>query len=456
MITLRDIKHIYFIGIGGIGMSALARYFVSLGIQVSGYDRTSSPLTQQLEQEGMLIHYTDDLSLAPKEVQAIVYTPAIPSTHTELNFYRSEGYPVLKRSDVLQLISAHAFNICVAGTHGKTTISTMIAHILRDTGYGCNAFLGGISSNYQTNFWSHERNVCVIEADEYDRSFLKLSPDMAVISAMDPDHLDIYGTPDEMENAYLEFTQKIRNNGSLYIKKGLRREEDLLGAHTLTYSLTDASADVLVRGMKIEKGSYHFDVVRKGETFSGFVLNVGGTHNVENMTVAIAVAIDLGIEIEKIKTAVAAYAGVKRRFEYVVKNDSFVYIDDYAHHPEELRALIGSVNMLYPTKKVKVIFQPHLFSRTKDLAAEFSTVLDMADEVRLLPIYPARELPMEGVTSALIADQMQTNVAILEKPEILREVEAEKESMRGQAVLITAGAGDIDRMIEPIKKILTA
>ncbi|MEY3437391.1 MAG: hypothetical protein RL335_1847 [Bacteroidota bacterium] len=457
MIKLTDIKHIYFIGIGGIGMSALARYFVSLGITVSGYDKVSTPLTQQLEKEGMAVHYVDDVHMAPKDVQAVVYTPAIPAMHSELQFYRDKGYTVLKRSDVLQLISEYAFNICVAGTHGKTTISTMIAHLLRDTGYGCNAFLGGIASNYDTNFWSHERNLCVIEADEYDRSFLKLSPDVAVISAMDPDHLDIYGTPEEMENAYLEFVGKIRKNGRLLVKKGLSRTDDLLSENMLTYSLSDHAADIYVNKIDIDKGSYVFDIIIKGTTYSGFVLNIGGIHNVENMTVAIAVAIGLGIDVEKIRKAVANFSGVKRRFEYGVKNSDFVYIDDYAHHPEELRALINSVKMLYPTKKLQVVFQPHLFSRTQDLALEFASVLDMADEVVLLPIYPARELPIEGVTSSLISEKIRhAKVSILEKEEVLRSVEQNKEEMRGSVVFITAGAGDIDRMVLPIKNILTA
>ena len=457
MIKLTDIKHIYFIGIGGIGMSALARYFVSLGITVSGYDKVSTPLTQQLEKEGMAVHYVDDVHMAPKDVQAVVYTPAIPAMHSELQFYWDKGYTVLKRSDVLQLISDYAFNICVAGTHGKTTISTMIAHLLRDTGYGCNAFLGGIASNYDTNFWSHERNLCVIEADEYDRSFLKLSPDVAVISAMDPDHLDIYGTPEEMENAYLEFIGKIRKNGRLLVKKGLNRTDDLLSENMLTYSLSDHAADIYVNKIDIDKGSYVFDIIIKGATYSGFVLNIGGIHNVENMTVAIAVAIGLGIDVEKIRKAVANFSGVKRRFEYGVKNSDFVYIDDYAHHPEELRALINSVKMLYPTKKLQVVFQPHLFSRTQDLALEFASVLDMADEVVLLPIYPARELPIEGVTSRLISEKIRhAKVSILEKEEVLRSVEQNKEEMRGSVVFITAGAGDIDRMVLPIKNILTA
>lgn len=457
MIKLTDIKHIYFIGIGGIGMSALARYFVSLGINVSGYDKASSPLTQQLEREGMSIHYVDDIDLAPKDVQVVVFTPAIPAQHTELQFYKKEGYSVLKRSDVLQLISEYAFNICVAGTHGKTTISTMIAHLLRDTGYGCNAFLGGIASNYQTNFWSHERNLCVIEADEYDRSFLKLSPDIAVISAMDPDHLDIYGKKEEMEDAYLEFSTKIRKNGKLFIKKGLNRSNDFICDHTYTYSLNDHTADIYVDKLDIEEGSYVFNIVMNGKSYSDIILNVGGIHNIENMTVAVAVAVELGIDPEKIRKSVASFSGVKRRFEYGVKSSDFVYIDDYAHHPEELRALLSSVKMLYPTKQLQIVFQPHLFSRTKDFAVEFASVLDMADEVLLLPIYPARELPIEGVSSKLISEKIRhAKVRMLEKEDVLKSVQENKEGMRGSVVFITAGAGDIDRMVLPIKNILTA
>lgn len=452
MIRIEDIKHIYFIGIGGIGMSALARYFRSLGILVSGYDRTRTPLTATLEAEGMAIHYDDQVELAPKDVQAVVYTPAIPADHSELGYYRAHAYPVLKRSDVLQIISAHAYNICVAGTHGKTTISTMTAHLLRATGYGCNAFLGGISSNYQTNFWSHERNVCVIEADEYDRSFLKLSPDIAIISAMDPDHLDIYGTAEAMEESYIEFAKKIRNYGRLFIRKGLSQEAALTGPQTRTYSLTDPDADICVQDLRIVDGSYTFAIRNGDQQLNGLVLNVGGTHNVENMAVAIAVAMELGIEGEKIREAVAAYSGVKRRFEYGVRTPQRVYIDDYAHHPEELNALIGSVRRLYPERRLVVVFQPHLFSRTNDFADGFAAVLDKADEVYLLPIYPAREKPMPGVTSSLIADRMKdAQVQILEKEEVLELLGQKDEEWKDGVVLVTAGAGDIDRMVEPLK-----
>jgi UDP-N-acetylmuramate--alanine ligase len=458
LINIKDISHIYFIGIGGIGMSALARYFHSLHIRVSGYDRTPSSLTRELEAAGMDIHYEDDLAKAPKDANAVVYTPAIPADHSELNFFRENGYPVLKRSDVLQIISEHSYNICVAGTHGKTTISTMVAHILRDTGYGCNAFLGGISSNYNTNFWSNERNVCVIEADEYDRSFLKLSPDIAIISAMDPDHLDIYGTAEEMEEAYIRFVRKIRVGGLLISKKGLKREKDLIADKQVTYALNDESAEAYADDLRVVEGSYVFDLTWMDEKLDGLQLNVGGLHNVENMVAAVSVAMHLDIEREKIRKAVASFRGVKRRFEYIVKNE-VVFIDDYAHHPEELRTLIKSVKMLYPNRKAVVVFQPHLFSRTKDLADGFAEVLDMADEVMLLPIYPARELPVPGVTSQLISDRMRAcetghKVRLVEKDDVLTWAEMNKGSMN-KNVLVTAGAGDIDRMIEPIKKTLT-
>ncbi len=456
MMKLGDIKHIYFIGIGGIGMSALARYFHSLGILVSGYDKTSTPLTQALQAEGMQVHYEDNVELAPKEVEAVVYTPAIPSNHTELNFYRNNGYPVLKRSDVLQLISEHSFNICVAGTHGKTTISTMIAHILRHTGYGCNAFLGGIATNYQTNFWSHERNVCVIEADEYDRSFLKLSPDVAVISAMDPDHLDIYGTAEEMEEAYIRFVRKIRIGGLLMSRKGLAREKDLIADKHDTYHLSDTNATVYAKNMQVENGSFRFDLVWRNQEIGGFELPMGGIHNVENSIVAVGVALHLGIDQEKIRNAVADFRGVKRRFEYIVRNNEFVYVDDYAHHPEELKSLINSVKLLYPGKQSVVIFQPHLFSRTKDLADGFAEVLDDADEVILLPIYPARELPVQGVNSEMIISRMKKEKKqLLEKGELLSWITENKGAISGKKILVTAGAGDIDQLIQPIHNILS-
>lgn len=441
---------VYFVGIGGIGMSALARYFNEQGAKVYGYDKTPTTLTGELEKQGMQIHFNEDVNAIPQNVQLVVYTPAIPKEHAELVYFKQNNYPLYKRSEVLDAVTNSSFNICVAGTHGKTTITTMIAHILRHTGYGCNAFLGGIAVNYNSNFWSSKRNVCVAEADEYDRSFLRLTPNVAVITAMDADHLDIYGTAAAMEEAFIEFTGKIKEGGLLISKFGLKRGKELKASEHLTYSLQNDSADVYATNIRMKNGSYEFDVMMKDWMMDNVELNMGGMHNVENSVVAIAIAHHLGIENEKIKEAVKAFRGVKRRFEYIVKNDKVVYVDDYAHHPEELRALISGAKSLFSDKKCTVIFQPHLFTRTRDLAEGFAESLDLADEVMLLPIYPARELPIEGVSSEMILDRMKNeNKQILTKAEVLEWVKKNKVEL-----LITAGAGDIDTLIEPIENIL--
>ncbi|HVU56740.1 MAG TPA: UDP-N-acetylmuramate--L-alanine ligase [Puia sp.] len=453
MLELKDIKKVYFIGVGGIGMSALARYFKGQGKEVGGYDKTSTTLTRQLESEGIAVHYEDDPEQAPRDADLVVYTPAVPKDHKELSYYQRHSYTTLKRSDVLGVITRSSFNICVAGTHGKTTVSTMIAHILRHSGYGCNAFLGGIAVNYNSNFWSDKRNVCVVEADEYDRSFLKLSPDIAVITAMDADHLDIYGTAEEVEQAFIEFSGKIKPGGTLLSKAGLKREDDLRGGQHLTYGL--GSGGFSAMGVDIRDGSYHFRVESKDWTLNDVVLHMGGLHNVENATAAITVAHQLGIEDEKIRAAVEAFRGVKRRFEYIFRNKGVVFIDDYAHHPEELRALIGGAKGLYPGRKCTVIFQPHLFTRTRDFVEGFAESLELADEVFLLPIYPARELPIEGVTSRLIVDRMTPGkAAVVDKEELLRILDDMVVYNDDLELLITAGAGDIDTLVEPIRKIL--
>jgi UDP-N-acetylmuramate--alanine ligase len=454
MINLNNIERIYFIGIGGIGMSALARYFSFHGKKVTGYDKTETHLTRELVKEGIPVVYSDDESLAPKDAQLIVYTPAIPSSHRQLTYYKANNYPLYKRSEVLGAITESSFNICVAGTHGKTTISTMIAHILRDTGYGCNAFLGGISANYNSNFWSSERNMCVIEADEYDRSFLRLNPDMAVITAMDADHLDIYGTEGQMQDSFIEFAGKIKKEGVLFVKEGLARMDEFNTPNQVTYSLND-TAQVHPANVRTMNGYYLFDVKVNNELIEDVALNMGGLHNVENASVAIGVARKLNIEADAIKLAVEDFKGVKRSFEYIIKKRSLVYIDDYAHHPEELGTLIQSAKKLFPGKKCTVIFQPHLFTRTRDLAEGFAQVLDMADEVILLPIYPARELPIEGVTSATISEKMKnSNVKILEKNKVTEYISKHKNDSAEQ-VFITAGAGDIDTLVDPIKNLLS-
>ena len=458
MTDINKISSIYFAGIGGIGMSALARCFNMRGVKVSGYDKTETALTKKLVEEGINIHYKDDVNLLDKNADVVVYTPALPSSHKELTYFKEHNYTLLKRSDILSLLTKDTFNICVAGTHGKTTTSAMIAHILKDSGFGCNAYLGGIAANYNTNFWQNENMVSVVEADEYDRSFLKLQPDVAIITAMDADHLDIYGTAENMEDAFIEFSTKIKNNGCLIIKYGLKREGDFKIADTRTYSYNDTTANIHVENLHIKNGAYEFDVVNNFWVLKNAVLNMGGLHNIENVIAAIGVAKYLKIDDDKIKFSVASFAGVKRRFEYILKTESAVIIDDYAHHPEELRALITGAKELFPNKKCLIIFQPHLYSRTKDFADGFAEVLSLADEIILLPIYPARELPIEGVMSEMILNKMMNrNAKVLDKDELLNYLKQRKACSSGsfkEALIITAGAGDIDALVQPIKSIM--
>ena len=451
MNPLTNIKRIYFIGIGGIGMSALARYFNTQGVIVSGYDKTPTPLTDDLVKEGIHIHFEDDLAQIDKEATVIVYTPAIPADHKELNYYRDNGYNVVKRSDVLQWVTENAFTIGIAGTHGKTTTTSMTAHILRHTGFGCNAFLGGIASNYGTNFWSHEKNVVVVEADEYDRSFLKLAPNVAVVTAVDPDHLDIYGTAEEVLKAFGQYTDKIKPNGVLIQKYGTVFPVNKENKEVFTYSYNEPKASFHTHNLQVIDGSYHFDLVHPKGIVKDVVLNMGGLHNVENATAAIAIALQLGIDENKIKEAVAAFQGVKRRFEFKIKTPNKVLIDDYAHHPEELNALISGVRSLYPNEKMVLVFQPHLYSRTQDQATGFIEVLSKADEVILLPIYPARELPIPGVSSDILLDKM----TVAHKTVMSKEQLFEWAATTSDKLIVMAGAGDIDACITKVKEIFS-
>jgi UDP-N-acetylmuramate--alanine ligase len=458
-------KSLYFIGIGGIGMSAIARYFHSLGIKVSGYDKTETALTKELVSEGIAVFYSEDVARIPKEVTLVVYTPAVPRDHAELVYYQTNGYKVVKRSDVLQAISENSFNICIGGTHGKTTITTMTAHILRHSGYGCNAFLGGISVNYGTNFWSSDNNVSVIEADEYDRSFLKLSPDVAVITAMDADHLDIYGDEKSMQDAFVQFGSKVKGGGLLIGKFGLKRLKETGVERRWSYSLQNNAADVYASNIQIEDGGYIFDIHLKDRVLSRCSLRIGGMHNVENAVAAVAVAAELDIDDTKIEAALADFKGVKRRFEYIIPPKKFsegnfiqpVLVDDYAHHPEELRALLTSVRTLFPQRVVTVVFQPHLYTRTRDLAEGFAEVLSLADRVILLPIYPARELPIEGVSSEMIAKGVERDdIQVLSKEDFLAWMQIHVRNLDKEfgEVIVMAGAGDIDALVEPVKKLL--
>lgn len=449
MIDLKNIRQIYLVGIGGIGMSAIARYFNARGLLVNGYDRTASPLTRRLEAEGIKVTYEDNPGQILFLPDLVVYTPAIPAQNAILASFRQQGLPLLKRSEVLQQIVRGMCCITVAGTHGKTTISTLIAHILRNSGYGCNAFLGGISVNYDTNYWHSDNPVAVIEADEYDRSFLRLNPDIALLTAMDADHLDIYGTKQAMQDAYIQYTHEINPGGTLIYKYGIDRPEEMGGDRKITYSLQDRQADCRVENLRIRQGSYHFDIRHRDWNLQNVVLSIGGIHNVENAVAATAAAVITGIEPGKIRAALGSFRGVKRRFEYIINTGQQVYIDDYAHHPEELNMLLTSAGALFPDRPVTVVFQPHLYTRTRDLAQDFARVLDKADRVLLLPVYPAREQPIEGITSKTIADKMKNKqVLVLDKQELLAYL---KEN--DTPLLITAGAGDIDRMVEDIKKL---
>ena len=463
MKELKDISEVYFVGIGGIGMSALARFFHQRGVKVSGYDKTETVLTKELINEGIAVDYIDDINLISKEADLVVYTPAIPADHAGLNYYRKNGYEVLKRSEVLGLITRALKNICVAGTHGKTTISTMTAHILRASGIGCNAFLGGVSVNYQTNFWSSSNDICVLEADEFDRSFHQLDPEIAIISSMDPDHLDIYGNAETMEDAFVKFSQKIRPDGWLIKKLGLPQDARLKATHTVTYHLNDTRADIYTKNLRVIDGGYVFDVVvnnlsESQLTISDVILNIGGYHNVENALAAIAATILAGTDSDSIKKSLLAYKGVRRRFEYVLlpNEGKAVLIDDYAHHPAELKALIEGVRSMFPEYYLLLVFQPHLFTRTRDLADGFALSLDLADQVLLLPIYPAREMPINGVTSQLLMDKMKISTKKLVSKEtligLIEECLQEVNYIRKPVVVVTAGAGDIDMLLSQIKK----
>ncbi len=446
---LNNIKRVYLVGIGGIGMSGLARYFHHLGCVVCGYDKTHTPLTDDLHNEGICVVFEDRQDWIPMSFQnkdegtLIIYTPAIPKDSEILNYFRRKDFDLYKRSQVLGIISKSMYTIAVAGTHGKTTTSCMIAHILKDSGNNCSAFLGGISSNYQTNVLYGDNNVMVVEADEYDRSFLTLHPDIAIITSMDADHLDIYGDHSQLEESFKLFASQLKQGGTLIYHKGLPLGEGL------TYAM-DQQAQAMATNVRIEEGNFYFDFNDGKISIPNIKMGIAGLHNIENAVAAIEAALHVEVSADAIHEALGSFKGVKRRFEYIVKNDNHIYIDDYAHHPEELRAAITSVKRLYPAKKLTVVFQPHLFTRTRDFADGFAGVLDMADELLMLDIYPARELPIEGVDSEMILGKMQlANKRKCSKQEIIEIVQNEKPEL-----LLTVGAGDIDTLVLPLKQVL--
>lgn len=459
---------IYFLGIGGIGMSALSRYFNALGKTVAGYDKTATKLTDELIKEGIDIHFEDDISLIPNEYLKqsnspslvekglgdevlIVYTPAVPADSKELNYFKSNNYTIKKRAEVLGMITKSTSAIAVAGTHGKTTTSTLTAHVLKVAGLNPSAFLGGISKNYNTNLLLSEKQksseLIVVEADEYDRSFLTLYPEIAVITSVDADHLDIYGDEKYMLESYELFAKQV---SSTLILKLPVAEKIKTNKKYYTYSIDNKSADYYATDIRIDNGSYHYNIKTPNGEIKNLTLGLPGKHNVENSIAVCAIATQLNLSEEVIRKSFETFAGVKRRFDYHIKEKNIVLIDDYAHHPEELKATIGSTKEMYPGKKITGVFQPHLFSRTRDFMNEFAQSLDLLDECILLDIYPAREKPIQGITSSALLDKMKLNNKIVcEKNNLLQEIKNRKPE-----VLLMMGAGDIDLLVEKVKNSL--
>ncbi len=454
--NVNTLKAVYFIGAGGIGMSALVRYFLSKGKKVAGYDRTPSELTQKLNEEGAAIHYEENTALIPDdfkqpETTLIIYTPAIPANHQELTYFRENGFEIQKRAQVLGMLTRTERGMCVAGTHGKTTTSTIAAHLLHQSHVTCNAFLGGISKNYGTNLLlSDKSDLVVIEADEFDRSFHWLTPYATVITATDSDHLDIYGTHEAYVESFRKYTSLIRPDGYLIIKKGIDLQPDVQPGVTV-YTYSNDEGDFHAENIRIANGEITFDFISPLGNIADIRLGVPVYVNIENGVAAMALAQIGGATAEEIRTAMATFQGVDRRFDFKIKNDRIVLLSDYAHHPAEIRQSVTSIRTLYPDKKITAIFQPHLYTRTRDFYKEFADSLSLLDEVILLDIYPAREQPIPGITSQLIYDNLRPGIEkCLCKKEDLLDLLKNKHL----EVLITLGAGDIDNYIPQISELL--
>ncbi|NWK99640.1 UDP-N-acetylmuramate--L-alanine ligase [Flavobacterium collinsii] len=444
--NLNQIQNVYFIGIGGIGMSALARYFKFIGKQVSGYDKTPSMLTNELIESGIDIHFEDDINLIPKEYYVentlVIYTPAVPKTHSEWNYFIERHYEVKKRAEVLGIISKDTFCFAVAGTHGKTTTSSILGHILFQSGADVTAFIGGIVENYNSNLIGSGKTVTVVEADEFDRSFLHLRPDIACVTSMDADHLDIYGTSEAIQASFREFASKVEDKNNLFITKELPLDG--------VQCAINEDAVYKAFNVRIEDGAYVFDVQTPSEIMKDLRFGLPGKHNLMNGLMAIAMAKTFGTPTDSIAIAIASFNGIRRRFSYQIKSENLVYIDDYAHHPTEINAVHQAVRELYPGKKVLAIFQPHLFSRTRDFVDGFAESLSKFDEVFLMDIYPARELAMEGVTSEWLLGKMtNSNKKIVAKEDLLGEIKASD-----APIIVTIGAGDLGEMVPSIKRVL--
>ncbi len=450
--NLNKINTIYFLGIGGIGMSALARFFQSKKKNVFGYDKTPSQLTDELMAEGMNIHFEENIQLVPENVDVVVYTPAIPANNKEYQWFIENKIPMMKRSEILGILSDSFKTIAIAGTHGKTTTSTLTAHLLKQSSLDCTAFLGGIAKNYQTNLLlSDKSNLLVAEADEFDRSFLHLHPHSAVITSADADHLDIYKDKNQLQLAFVQFASQVKPKGNLIIKKGVNLNLNPDNQSTLySYSL-ESGADFFPENIQIQNGLYTFDFVTPDNVMKNMKLGLPGLFNVENAIAALAVAYLNGVNEQELRTGLGSFLGVKRRFDFRINNPGLVYIDDYAHHPAELRACITSARHLFPGKRISGIFQPHLYSRTRDFADEFALSLDLLDEIILLPIYPARELPIKGIDSEMLLQKIKNpNKTLLVKDQLVDEL-IKNEKLE---VLLTLGAGDIDRLVPMIEEAL--
>lgn len=446
-------KTYYLIGIGGIGMSAIARYLKEEGNYVFGYDRVCTELTRELEREGMWIVYEDDSShIANLNVDEVIYTPAIPSDSAILRYIREKGIPIFKRSEALGRITRGKKTIAVAGTHGKTTTAGLIAHILKNSHVGCSAFLGGISNNYSTNFLiNHKSDYVVVEADEYDRSFLRLSPFFSLITSIAEDHLDIYGNLDNLEQAFVQFANLTKENGRLFLKKSLP-VRIVSKVSQSTYSLTDVNADYYASNVRVLDGTYYFDFHTPESVYHDMKMVYPGRHNIENAVASLSMALSLGVNECEFRESLATFKGMKRRFDLRIKTDKAIYYDDYAHHPQEIEATVKSLKDLYPDKRICGVFQPHLYSRTRDFADEFAKSLELLDEVVLLPIYPAREKPISGITSDTILGKIsKQDKYYVEKEQLLPLLKTLQPEL-----LVTLGAGDIDRFVEPITEMIRA
>jgi len=444
-------ENIYFLGIGGIGMSALARYFKSNGAVVSGYDRTPSPLTAELQSEGIEIHFEDNPELIPENTMPVVYTPAVPKSLKEYKHIKSKGIPIIKRAEILGEISKEYNTIAVAGTHGKTTVSTMIAWLLHNSKKHCTAILGGISKNFDSNvLLPSTSELLVTEADEYDRSFLYLKPEFAVITSVDADHLDVYSNKNNLIDSFSEFATKGKPGSTIMIKKGVELNIDFENYKIFTYSL-DSKADFYAANIRLSEGKYTFDLIIPKGKIRDLSPGIPGLINLENSVAALATAFLYGADEDDLRKALPEFKGIKRRFDYQIRSNKIIYVDDYAHHPVEIKAVLNSIKKLYQDKKILAIFQPHLFSRTRDFAEGFAASLDVADEVILLPVYPARELPIEGVSSELILNKMKNSKKYIfsktDLPDRIKEFNFD--------ILVTLGAGDIDRIVKPLKEYLT-